>query len=62
MAYFIAACVLNFQRATALVVLTCLAVAAKSYELLKEHKGESIAECFQPAVRCFKVNKKWLKW
>ncbi|XP_040894155.1 sodium/nucleoside cotransporter 1 isoform X2 [Toxotes jaculatrix] len=61
-AYFIAACVLDFQRATALVVLTCLAVVTKSYELLKEYKGESISQCFRPAVRCFKSNLKWIKW
>ncbi|XP_028287984.1 sodium/nucleoside cotransporter 1 isoform X2 [Parambassis ranga] len=61
-AYFIAACVLDFQRATALVVLTCLAIVAKSYELLKEYKGENIRDCFSPAVRCFKSNLKWLKW
>uniref|UniRef100_A0A8C4F9I7 Sodium/nucleoside cotransporter n=1 Tax=Dicentrarchus labrax TaxID=13489 RepID=A0A8C4F9I7_DICLA len=42
-AYFIAACVLDFQRATGLVVLTSLAVVATSYELLKEYKGESIS-------------------
>uniref|UniRef100_A0A8D3D2Z9 Sodium/nucleoside cotransporter n=1 Tax=Scophthalmus maximus TaxID=52904 RepID=A0A8D3D2Z9_SCOMX len=40
--YFIAACVLNFQRAIALVVLTVLAVVIVSYELLKEYKGERI--------------------
>ncbi|XP_037624633.1 sodium/nucleoside cotransporter 1 [Sebastes umbrosus] len=61
-AYFIAACVLDFQRAIALVVLTSLAVVAQSYELLKKHKGESISQCFKPAVRCFKSNLKWLKW
>uniref|UniRef100_A0A8C9Y9H0 Solute carrier family 28 member 1 n=1 Tax=Sander lucioperca TaxID=283035 RepID=A0A8C9Y9H0_SANLU len=61
-AYFIAACVLDFQRAIALVVLTSLAIVAKSYELLKEYKGQSISQCFRPAVRCFKSNLKWLKW
>ncbi|XP_036005769.1 sodium/nucleoside cotransporter 1 isoform X2 [Fundulus heteroclitus] len=61
-AYFIAACVLDFQRATALVVLTCVAIAAVSYELVKKHKGKSISRCFKPAVRCFKSNLKWLKW
>lgn len=61
-AYFIAACVLNFQRAVALVVLTSLAIFAKSYELLKKYKGESIRQCFRPAVRCFKSNLNWLKW
>lgn len=62
MAYFIAACVLDFQRATALVVLTSLAVAAVSFELLKKHKGKSISRCFRPAVKCFKSNLKWSKW
>ncbi|XP_038124645.1 sodium/nucleoside cotransporter 1 [Cyprinodon tularosa] len=61
-AYFIAACVLDFHRATALVVLTCLAVAAVSYEMVKKHKGKSISRSFKPAVRCFKSNLKWLKW
>ncbi|XP_069018741.1 sodium/nucleoside cotransporter 1 [Embiotoca jacksoni] len=61
-AYFIAACVLDFQRATALVVLTCLAIFATSYELLKKHKGKRISQCFRPAARCFKSNLKWLKW
>uniref|UniRef100_A0A3Q2D759 Solute carrier family 28 member 1 n=1 Tax=Cyprinodon variegatus TaxID=28743 RepID=A0A3Q2D759_CYPVA len=61
-AYFIAACVLDFHRATALVVLTCLAVAAVLYEMVKKHKGKSISRSFKPAVRCFKSNLKWLKW
>uniref|UniRef100_A0AAX7TQR7 Sodium/nucleoside cotransporter n=1 Tax=Astatotilapia calliptera TaxID=8154 RepID=A0AAX7TQR7_ASTCA len=50
-AYFIAACVLDFKRATALVVLTCLAVAAVSLELLNKYKGKSISRFFKPAVR-----------
>lgn len=61
-AYFVAACVLDFQRATALVVLTILVVVAQSYELLKEYKGKSISRCFGPAVKCFKSNLRWLKW
>ncbi|XP_039988657.1 sodium/nucleoside cotransporter 1 [Xiphias gladius] len=61
-AYFIAACVLNFERAIALVVLTSLAVVVKSCELLKQYKGKSISQCLRPAVRCFKSNLKWIKW
>ncbi|KAM7002499.1 sodium/nucleoside cotransporter 1 [Tautogolabrus adspersus] len=61
-AYFIAACVLDFQRAIALVVLTTLAVVSKSYDLLNEYKGESLSKCFRPAIRCFKSNLKWIKW
>lgn len=61
-AYFIAACVLNFQRAIALVVLTCLVVAAATYELVKEYQGERISKCFKPAVRFFKSFSKWINW
>ncbi|KAG8012646.1 Sodium/nucleoside cotransporter 1 [Nibea albiflora] len=61
-AYFIAACVLNFQRAIGLVVLTALGIVIKSYDLVKEYKGESISKCFRPAARCFKSNLRWIKW
>lgn len=61
-AYFIAACVLDFQRATALVVLTSLAIAAQSFELLKKYKGKSISRFFKPVVKCFTANLRWLKW
>ncbi|XP_061781207.1 sodium/nucleoside cotransporter 1 isoform X2 [Nerophis lumbriciformis] len=61
-AYFITACVLDFQRATALVVLTCLAVTSKSYDLVKKYKGESISRCFEPALECFTSNLRWIKW
>ncbi|XP_034032407.1 sodium/nucleoside cotransporter 1 [Thalassophryne amazonica] len=61
-AYFIAACVLDFQRAIALVVLTSLVVASKLYELVKEYKGESIKQCFKPVGKCFESNRTWMKW
>ncbi|XP_061534135.1 sodium/nucleoside cotransporter 1 [Phycodurus eques] len=62
LAYFIAACVLDFQRATALVVITCLAVVSKSYDLVKKYKGKSISRCFRPVVQALKSNLRWLKW
>ncbi|KAM3870625.1 sodium/nucleoside cotransporter 1 [Diretmus argenteus] len=61
-AYFTAACVLDFQRAIALVILTSLAVVSKSYDLVKKHMGGSITRCFKPAVRCFSSHLKWIKW
>uniref|UniRef100_A0AAQ5ZC38 Sodium/nucleoside cotransporter n=1 Tax=Amphiprion ocellaris TaxID=80972 RepID=A0AAQ5ZC38_AMPOC len=61
-AYFIAACVLDFKRATALVVLTCLAVAAQTFELVKKYQGKRISRCFKPLARRFKSNLRWLKW
>ncbi|XP_077452309.1 sodium/nucleoside cotransporter 1 [Stigmatopora argus] len=60
--YFIIACILDFQRATALVVITCLAVLSKSYDLVKKYKGESISRFFTPVVQCFEANLKWIKW
>uniref|UniRef100_A0A674CUJ1 Sodium/nucleoside cotransporter n=1 Tax=Salmo trutta TaxID=8032 RepID=A0A674CUJ1_SALTR len=50
-AYFITACVLDFERATALVVLTSLAVVAKAYDLVKTYHGDNITKCFIPAQR-----------
>uniref|UniRef100_A0A674CTI7 Sodium/nucleoside cotransporter n=1 Tax=Salmo trutta TaxID=8032 RepID=A0A674CTI7_SALTR len=43
-AYFITACVLDFERATALVVLTSLAVVAKAYDLVKTYHGDNITK------------------
>ncbi|XP_019750943.1 sodium/nucleoside cotransporter 1 isoform X1 [Hippocampus comes] len=62
LAYFIAACVLDFERATALVVLTSLVFVSKSYDLIKKYKGKSISRCFRPVARLFKSNLRWLKW
>ncbi|XP_062861388.1 sodium/nucleoside cotransporter 1 isoform X2 [Trichomycterus rosablanca] len=61
-AYFVAACWLNFQRAIALVVLTSLAVFFTAYDLIKKYKGDSIKNFFKPALRWFKANIRWLKW
>ncbi|KAJ3596787.1 hypothetical protein NHX12_003188 [Muraenolepis orangiensis] len=61
-AFFITACVLNFERAIGLVVLTCLAIASKAYDLLKTYKGDSISRCFAPVIRCFRANFRWIKW
>uniref|UniRef100_A0AAR2IRL7 Sodium/nucleoside cotransporter n=1 Tax=Pygocentrus nattereri TaxID=42514 RepID=A0AAR2IRL7_PYGNA len=53
-AYFIAACWLDFHRAIALVVLTCVAVFFTVYDLVKKYKGDSIklneAEAFELMV------------
>uniref|UniRef100_A0AAR2J2U1 Sodium/nucleoside cotransporter n=1 Tax=Pygocentrus nattereri TaxID=42514 RepID=A0AAR2J2U1_PYGNA len=61
-AYFIAACWLDFHRAIALVVLTCVAVFFTVYDLVKKYKGDSIKRIFKPAIRCFKANIRWIKW
>ncbi|KAJ8391572.1 hypothetical protein AAFF_G00087130 [Aldrovandia affinis] len=61
-AYFIAACVLDFNRALALVILTSVAVFFALYGLIKQYQGDNIQKCFRPAGRCFNSNRKWLKW
>ncbi|XP_056137774.1 sodium/nucleoside cotransporter 1 [Lampris incognitus] len=61
-AYFIAACVLDFQRAIALVVLTSLAVASKTYDLLKTYQGRRISQWLCPAVQWFSSHMRWIKW
>ncbi|XP_061102975.1 sodium/nucleoside cotransporter 1 [Conger conger] len=61
-AYFVAACVLDFDRALALVILTSVAVFFTIYGLIKRYMGESISKCFKPAGSCFKSNFRWLKW
>ncbi|KAB5574976.1 hypothetical protein PHYPO_G00215300 [Pangasianodon hypophthalmus] len=61
-AYFVAACWLNFQKAIALVVLTSVAVFFTLYDFVKRSKGDTIKHFLKPAVRCFKANMRWIKW
>ncbi|CAL8262038.1 unnamed protein product [Merluccius merluccius] len=60
--FFITACVLDFERAIALVVLTCLVIVSKAYDLLKKYQGDNIEGLFAPAVTCFRANLYWIKW
>ncbi|KAK2894788.1 hypothetical protein QQF64_012265 [Cirrhinus molitorella] len=62
LAYFIAACYLDFQRALALVILTSLGVFIIVCELVNKYKGDSIRRFLKPAQRCFKSNIRWIKW
>uniref|UniRef100_A0AAR2KCN4 Sodium/nucleoside cotransporter n=1 Tax=Pygocentrus nattereri TaxID=42514 RepID=A0AAR2KCN4_PYGNA len=59
-AYFIAACWLDFHRAIALVVLTCVAVFFTVYDLVKKYKGDSIKRIFKPAIRLVGLLVAWL--
>ncbi|KAE8617082.1 hypothetical protein XENTR_v10008976 [Xenopus tropicalis] len=61
-AYFIAACVLNFNRAVALVVITCVVLFFLGYDLVKKLYGKHIMRFLRPVGSCLKKNKKWLKW
>ncbi|XP_041073922.1 sodium/nucleoside cotransporter 1-like [Polyodon spathula] len=62
LSFFIAACILNFHRALALVVITVVVTVFTGYEFVKKLLGDRIVECFLPARKCFKANMKWMKW
>ncbi|CAM5114757.1 unnamed protein product [Eretmochelys imbricata] len=58
----IAACVLNFQRALALFVLTLLAIFFICWDSLMARHEDKIAEFFSPCERFLKQQWFWLKW
>uniref|UniRef100_A0A671DV46 Solute carrier family 28 member 2 n=1 Tax=Rhinolophus ferrumequinum TaxID=59479 RepID=A0A671DV46_RHIFE len=59
-AYFLAACILDFQRALALFVLTCLVLLVPVHHFLKRFFGEKLTRCLKPFQKfCLKV---WIKW
>ncbi|XP_013925303.1 PREDICTED: sodium/nucleoside cotransporter 1-like [Thamnophis sirtalis] len=62
LAYFIAACYLDYQRALALIVLTSLAVAFLAYSLVKKYLGAKIIQMLSPCSKCCQKAWRWLKW
>ncbi|XP_046509876.1 sodium/nucleoside cotransporter 2 [Equus quagga] len=59
-AYFLAACILDFQRALALFVLTCLVLFVLVCHILKKFFGEKLTACLKPfKSSCLKL---WMKW
>ncbi|KAG9489674.1 hypothetical protein GDO78_005559 [Eleutherodactylus coqui] len=61
-AYFIAACVLDFNRAIALVVITCVVLFFFVYDLLVARFAKHIKHFFKPLGQCLEKNRKWMKW
>ncbi|XP_036591592.1 sodium/nucleoside cotransporter 2 [Trichosurus vulpecula] len=59
-AYLLVACILNFQRALALFVLTCLGLFFLAYSFIKRHFGKKLLQYGKP----FGNSKLWLwlKW
>ncbi|ELV09790.1 sodium/nucleoside cotransporter 2 isoform X1 [Tupaia chinensis] len=59
-AYFLTACILNFQRALALFVITCLVIFVLAHHFLNKFFGEKLTSCLQP----FKNSRlrRWMKW
>uniref|UniRef100_A0A8D0GEZ7 Sodium/nucleoside cotransporter n=1 Tax=Sphenodon punctatus TaxID=8508 RepID=A0A8D0GEZ7_SPHPU len=62
LAVVIAACVLNFQRALALFVLTVLAIFFICWDFLMGRYEDRIAEFFSPCGRFLRKQWFWLKW
>ncbi|KAM8780979.1 sodium/nucleoside cotransporter 2 [Rhynchonycteris naso] len=59
-AYFLAACILDFHRALALFVLTCLVLLELVHRFLKRFLGEKLTRCLKPFKNsCLKL---WMKW
>lgn len=62
-AYFLAACILDFQRALALFVLTCLVLLVLVHRALKSLFGKTLTRCLKPFENsCLKLwMKRWVK-
>ncbi|KAM9714184.1 sodium/nucleoside cotransporter 2 isoform 2-T2 [Dama dama] len=59
-AYFLAACILDFHRALALFVLTCLVLLVLVHRFLKRLFGEKLTRCLRPLENS--RLKFWMKW
>uniref|UniRef100_A0A7N9CZP9 Solute carrier family 28 member 2 n=1 Tax=Macaca fascicularis TaxID=9541 RepID=A0A7N9CZP9_MACFA len=59
-AYFLAACILNFQRALALFVITCLVIFVPVYSFLKKLLGKKLTRCLKPFENS--RLRLWMKW
>ncbi|KAL1786845.1 sodium/nucleoside cotransporter 2 [Sigmodon hispidus] len=58
-AYFLAACILNFQRALALFVITCVVLFILACHFLKKFFGEKFINCLKPFKNsCLRL---WMK-
>ncbi|EDL28103.1 mCG142628 [Mus musculus] len=59
-AYFLAACILNFQRALALFVITCLVFFISAYHFLEKLPAKKLIRC----LSCFRnfCLRRCLKW
>ncbi|XP_059496151.1 sodium/nucleoside cotransporter 1 [Stegostoma tigrinum] len=62
LAYLITACVLNFRRAIALLVITCVVAFFVIYDLIKRFLGKRITHFFSPVGSCLKQHSRWFRW
>ncbi|XP_028926453.1 sodium/nucleoside cotransporter 2 [Ornithorhynchus anatinus] len=59
-AYLLAACILNFQRALALFIITCVVLFFLVYDWCQKRFGEKLKGCLKPLENS--RLKRWLKW
>nr|XP_006128088.1 sodium/nucleoside cotransporter 1-like isoform X6 [Pelodiscus sinensis] len=62
LAYFIAACCLNFQRALALVVITALVIFFVAWDFIQKLYGDQLSRLLSPCLKCFLKCWPWLRW
>ncbi|KAM6181635.1 sodium/nucleoside cotransporter 2 [Erethizon dorsatum] len=58
--YFLAACILDFQRALALFVITCLVIFVLAHHFLKKFFGKKLTSCLKPLKNS--RLRIWMKW
>ena len=59
-AYFLAACILDFQRALALFVITCLVIFILACHFLKKFFAKKLIRCLKPLQNS--RLRVWVKW
>uniref|UniRef100_A0A674JQY9 Sodium/nucleoside cotransporter n=1 Tax=Terrapene triunguis TaxID=2587831 RepID=A0A674JQY9_9SAUR len=62
LAYFIAACWLDFQRAIALVVITGLVIFFVGWGLIQKHYGAKLTKLLSPCQKCCLKSWPWVFW
>ncbi|XP_069758836.1 sodium/nucleoside cotransporter 1 isoform X2 [Narcine bancroftii] len=60
--FLITACIMNLQRALALLIMTCIATFFVAYDLVKRFLGKRILRFFKPVFSFLQKCRKWFKW
>ncbi|XP_074863286.1 sodium/nucleoside cotransporter 1 [Carettochelys insculpta] len=62
LAYFIAACWLDFQRALALVIITALVIFFVGWDFVQKRWGAKLVALLSPCQKCCLKCWPWLRW
>ncbi|GCB77845.1 hypothetical protein scyTo_0015722 [Scyliorhinus torazame] len=60
--FLITACILNLQRALALLIMTCVAAFFIIYDLLKRFVGKRVVDYVTPVCSNLQKHSRWFKW